>query len=109
MSYSSAFSSTLSWSVMRVFTKPTTSWNLSLIVSTMFWAAASATGVEVASGAAFVTMDVGASTPSMPISSVSKTAVMLCQYGTSGTQWMVEGKDVLKVEPAGMGPMARWP
>lgn len=75
----------------------------------MFWVAASTGGVEVASGAALVTMDVGASTPSMPMSSVSKTAVMLYQYGTPGTRSLVGEKNILNVDPAGMGPMARWP
>lgn len=55
---------------------------LFLMVSTMFWVAAATGAVEVASGVALVTMDSGAATPSMPISSVSKTVVMLHQYGT---------------------------
>lgn len=77
--YSSALSSTSSVSPSMAFTALTASPTFSLMVSITLKVASPAGAAVVASGAALVTMDSGLGTPSMPISSVSKTASAFCQ------------------------------
>lgn len=93
--YSSAFSSTSSVSprmfLITLTASPSFSKAWALMVSTRLGVASSEVGASVAAaaGASLVTMVSGLATPSMPMSSVSKTASSTPrQYGTapSGTE-----------------------
>lgn len=71
--------------------------------------------VAVSTGASVVklvlrTMDSGLGTPSIPINSVSKTVGIFCQHQACTLRLKASfGGYVLNVDPAGIGPIDRWP
>lgn len=107
----------INWSVTKIFYSSSCPWTSSVSAITVLAAsAASATTLATFSATpspSFVSASGagGGSTPLMPSSSVSKTILslsVLSRYPERGRGSWDRGV-ILKVEPAGMGPMARCP